>query len=115
MTNVIEKLRELSGTEGVNWDENREEIAAIIEAYKPEGYTIEHVHFEFEEGGRWYNIETDVFKIEQNGEVAYFKLWREVPATEFQDFMDLAYGFYEVVPQGFTVIKYLPKEGLLID
>jgi hypothetical protein len=110
MTNVIEKLRELSGTEGVNWDEAREEIDNIIGAYKPEGYTVEHVHHDFEEGGRWHNIETDVYKVEQNGEVAYFELWREVPATEFQEFMDLAYGFYEVVPKEVTVIKYVPKE-----
>lgn len=106
MTNVIEKLRELSGTEGENWDEAREKIDSIINAYKPEGYTVKHVHH-----GRWHNIETDVYKVEQNGEVAYFELRREVPASEFQEIMDFAFGFYEVVPQEVTVIKYVPKEG----
>ena len=109
MTNVIEKLRELSGTEGVNRDENREKIEEIIEAYRPKGYTVEHVHHEFEEGGRWNNIEADVYKVEQNGEVAYFELWREVPATEMQAGMDLSYGFYEVVPKEVTIIKYVHR------
>jgi hypothetical protein len=109
MTNVIEKLRELSGTEGVNWDDAYEEIDSIIDAYKPKGYTVYRVYHEFEEGGRWYNIETDVYKVEQNGEVAYFELWREVPASEIQEGMDLSYGFYEVVPSEVTVIRYLRK------
>ena len=111
MTNVIEKLRELSGTEGENWDDTYELIDSIIYPFKPEGYTVKCVHHDFEEGGRWYNIESNVYRVEQNGEVAYFELWREVPATEIQEGMDLSYGFYEVVPQEVTVIKYVPKEG----
>jgi len=109
MKNVIEILRKLDGVEDVNYNKDYEEIENIIEAYKPEGYTVENVHHEFQDGGRWTNIETDVYKIEQNGEVAYFELWREVPATELQDGMDLSWGFCEVVPKEVTVIKYVLK------
>jgi hypothetical protein len=109
MTNVIEKLRELSGTEGENWDEAYKQIDSIIGTYNPKGYTVDHVLSDFEEGGRWYNIKTDVYKVEQNGEVAYFELWREVPASEIQEGMDLSYGFYEVVPREVTVIRYFRK------
>jgi hypothetical protein len=110
MTNVIEKLRELNGTEGRVWDAPYKLIDSIIDPIKSEGYTVEHVYRDFEEGGRWTNIETDVYRIEQqNGEVAYFELWCEVPASEMQEGMDLSYGFYEVVPKEVITIRYLRK------
>jgi hypothetical protein len=110
MTNVIEKLRELNGTEGRKWDDNYEFIDSIIDPIKPEGYTVERVYHEFEKGGRWHNVVTDVYKIEQqDGQVAYFELWKEVPASELQEGMDLSYGFYEVVPKEVISIYYLRK------
>ncbi|MBX6360525.1 MAG: hypothetical protein IRZ03_10660 [Acidobacterium ailaaui] len=111
MKNVIEILRKHNGAEGENYDEVRKEIESIIDVYKPEGYTVEEVHSEFEEGGRWTNVSTKVYKIEQNGEVAYFELWREVPASEIQEGMDLSWGFNEVVPKEVTVIQYVHKEA----
>ncbi|MGG3987446.1 hypothetical protein [Bacillus smithii] len=98
MKNVIEILRKLDGVEDVNYNKDYEEIENIIEAYKPEGYSIENVHNEFQDGGRWTNIESNV-------------LWREVPATELQDGMDLSWGFYEVIPKEVTVIKYVLKNN----
>jgi hypothetical protein len=109
MTNVIEQLRKLDGTEGVNWDDVYEEIDSLLSPHKTDNYTVKTVYHDFEEGGRWHNIETDVYKVEQNGEVAYFELWREVPASEMQEGMDLSWGFYEVVPKEVTVIRYLRK------
>jgi hypothetical protein len=110
MTNVIEKLRELNGTEGRKWDDTYELIDSIIDPIKPEGYTVERVYHDFEEGGRWHNVVTDVYKIEQqDGQIAYFELWREVPASELQEGMDLSYGFYEVVPKEVISIQYLRK------
>jgi len=110
MTNVIEKLRELSGIEGSVRDDEFDLLDDILMSFRPsQDYTVECVNHDFEEGGRWHNIESNVFKIEQNGEVAYFELWREVPATEFQEFMDFAFGFYEVVPKEVITIRYLRK------
>jgi hypothetical protein len=109
MKNVIETLRELDGKEGGIWDDDYDTIDMILDTYNPKGYTVKTVYHDFEEGGRWHNIETDVYKVEQNGEVAYFELWREVPASEMQEGMDLSYGFYEVVPKEVTVIRYLRK------
>lgn len=114
MTNVIKKLRELSGIVGLVRDDEFDLLDDILNPFRsPQDYTVERVDSDFEEGGRWYNIESNVYKVEQNGEVAYFELQREVPATEFQEGMDLSYGFYEVVPQEVTVIKYVPKRGLI--
>jgi hypothetical protein len=109
MKNVIETLRELDGKEGGIWDDDYDTIDTILDTYNPKGYTVKTVYHDFEEGGRWYNIKTDVYKVEQNGEVAYFELWREVPASELQEGMDLSWGFYEVVPREVTVIRYLRK------
>jgi hypothetical protein len=111
MTNVIEKLRELSGIEGSVRDDEFDLLDAILIPFRPpQDYTVECVDRDFEEGGRWHNVESNVFKVEQNGEVAYFELWREVPATELQEGMDFAFGFYEVEPKEVTVIQYVRKE-----
>ena len=110
MTNVIEKLRELSGIEGSVCDDEFDLLDAILIPFRqPQDYTVECVDSDFEEGGRWHNVESNVFKVEQNGEVAYFELWREVPATELQEGMDFAFGFYEVVPKEVISIRYLRK------
>lgn len=107
MENVIEKLRNLIGEEyeGEAWDETHEEVDAILTC-KPEGYTSEHVSTTFEDGGRWTNWETDVYRVEQCGRVAHFSVCREVPATECQDGGDFAVNITEVVPQEVTVIQY---------
>ncbi|WP_404303544.1 hypothetical protein [Paenibacillus sp. DP01] len=68
MGNVIEKLRELIGNEyeGEAWDETHEEVDAILDRYKPVGYTSERVDSSFEDGGRWTNYQTDVYRITQD-------------------------------------------------
>jgi hypothetical protein len=108
MSNAIEKLRELNGVEGRTWDETYEKIDDLLCPYNAE-YTSTVVHKEFEEGGRWYNIEEEVYRISENDEVAYFELWQHVPASETQEGMDLSYGFYEVVPEEVVAIKYVAK------
>lgn len=108
MTKVIEMLRGLNGTEGENWDEKRETIDSLLNPYKKD-HTSKVVHSEFEEGGRWYNVETNVYEVKEGEEVAYFEFWNEVPASEVQEGMDLSYGFYEVEPKEVTVIKYVAK------
>ncbi|MDR9852942.1 hypothetical protein RJP21_04925 [Paenibacillus sp. VCA1] len=109
-TNVIEKLRELigDGYEGEAWDEVHEDVDAILGVYKPKGYSVKRVDEEFEDGGRWSNYKTTVYRVEQDGQVAHFSVWREEPATEMQDGMDLALQINEVVPEEVTVIKYVP-------
>jgi hypothetical protein len=107
---VIEKLRELVGAEyeGEAWDEIHEEVDSILDAYKPAGYASKHVSESCEDGGRWTNYKTDVYRVEQDGKVAHFSVWREVPATEMQDGGDFAVTITEVVPREVTAIKYVP-------
>ncbi|MEC0328734.1 hypothetical protein P4H42_03735 [Paenibacillus macerans] len=111
MQNVIEKLRDLigDGYKGEAWDETHEEVDAFLDAYKPEGYSVKCVEETFEDGGRWSNYKTSVYRVEQSdGKVAHFSIWREVPATEMQDGMDLELQIEEVVPKEVTVIEYVP-------
>lgn len=43
------------------------------------------VHEEFEEGGRWTNYETKVYRHWHNSELIFVKIIKEVPATESQE------------------------------
>lgn len=106
---VIEKIRELIGDEyeGQAWDEVHEEVDAILDTYNPRGYSVECVDEEFEEGGRWTNYKTNIYRVEQDGQVAHFSIWREVPATECQDGGDFMVAIEEVVPEEVTVIRYV--------
>jgi len=69
----------------------------------------EVVFEEFEEGGRWSNYLTKVYKIEEDGTVAFFMVVEEVPATESQDGMECDFQFFEVEPYEVTVTKYRTK------
>lgn len=109
MNNVINKLRELDGSEGYEWSDIREEIDEILDIYNPEGYTVKKVYSGFEEGGRWYNVESTVYQVEQNGETVFFEFVTDVPASEVQEGMDLSWSFYEVEPKEVIVIKYVAK------
>ncbi|WP_068616517.1 hypothetical protein [Paenibacillus tuaregi] len=110
MENVIAKLRELIGDEyeGQAWDETHEAVDVILGAYKPEGYAVGCVDEEFEDGGRWTNFKTNVYRVEQpDGQVSHFRICREVPATECQEGGDFCVSIDEVVPEEVTVIKYI--------
>ncbi len=106
---IIEKLRELCGGNG-HIDETFHEIDGILDAYKPNGYTAKDIKTEFDEGGRWSNWKTTIYKVTEGDDEAYFSFDREVPATECQEGMDLSYSFYEVVPQEVTIIQYVAKK-----
>jgi hypothetical protein len=109
MENVIEKLRELigEGYEGEAWDETHEEVDALLDIRR-KGYTSENVESTFEDGGRWTNYKTDVYRVTQDGgEVAYFQIGREVPATEMQDGMDFSVTIDEVVPKEVVRVEYV--------
>lgn len=112
MSNVIEKLRELEAkVDAKSWplvgDENWREIDDILDAYKPEGYTIEEVFVGHGEGGRWTTTVEIAYKITQDdGNVAHFRLYREEPATEMQEGGNFTFGFCEVVPRPVTVVQY---------
>ena len=43
------------------------------------------VHEEFEEGGRWSNYETKVYRHWHNSEFVYVSIHKEVPASETQE------------------------------
>ena len=68
------------------------------------------VHTEFEDGGRWSNYKTTVYELTaDDGEKAYFQVWKEVPATEMQEGCDFTTSVSEVVPYDVTVTKYRKK------
>ncbi|MFL1672162.1 hypothetical protein [Paenibacillus dendritiformis] len=117
---VIAQLREIvaeidaSIYVGSIGDKNWEKIDGIIDEYEPQGYTMTCVDTRFEEGGRWANEEIDVYKItEDNGDVAYFEIRREVPATEMQDGGSFSFWIDEVEPRQVTITKYFPKEAVV--
>lgn len=111
MTNIIEELRKYNGLDGSEKDNKFEEIDDLLWSgrSKSSKYKAEEVHEEFEEGGRWSNHRTRVYKVEQDGETAYFELYDEVPATEMQDGQDCSWSFCEVEPKEVTVIQYVAK------
>jgi hypothetical protein len=119
MSSVIELLRKYVGKQGEVWDEAYEEIDVALDGYMSgkDGilpYQVAKVDEEFEDGGRWSNYRTTVHKVEEeSGAVAYFSLWRELPATEIQDGGDFSYELEEVVPREVTVTRYVskPKEA----
>lgn len=99
---AITTLRKHLGNQGEVWDEAYELIGDILD-------DCEQVDDSYEDGGRWTNYSTAVYRVTESEEVAYFSLWREVPATESQDGGDFSYELSEVVPQEVTVIKYVEK------
>ncbi|WP_337102370.1 hypothetical protein [Paenibacillus sp. YIM B09110] len=108
---AITLLRKHVGRQGEVWDAAYEEIDVAFDGYC-EGveYSVEQVDEEYEDGGRWTNYRTKVYRVEEAGEVAYFSLWRELPATEMQDGGDFSYELTEVVPKEVTVIQYVTKK-----
>lgn len=120
MSGVIELLRKFVGNQGEVWDEAYEDIDVAFDGYLNgrDGiapYSSSKVDETFEDGGRWTNYRTTVWKIEEeSGSVAYFSLWRELPATEIQDGGDFSYELDEVVPREVTVTRYVtkPKEAV---
>ena len=114
MGKFIEKLRELNGWDSSehNYEYNELIQDELMDAWDTEGYTVEQVHEEFEDGGRWTNYRTRVYKVteyDNNGEideVAYFSVWQEEPATEMQWGGDFSLTFSEVKPVEKTVIVY---------
>jgi hypothetical protein len=101
---MIEELRKLDGYDSTyeSWSDIPAPIQELLDCY-------ESVHSELEEGGRWSNYKTNVYKVEENGETAYFSVWREVPATVYQEGGDFGIGMDEVVPKEVTTIKYITK------
>jgi hypothetical protein len=103
----IQRLREIGVLEGSisyyssdnDFREKVEEVEYILEG----GSVVER---EFEEGGRWSNYETTIFKLTEGDEVAYFRTYQERPATESQDGMDLWFSFDEVEPYEVTITKF---------
>jgi hypothetical protein len=106
---IIENLRSFHGANGLQ-DDIYHEIDDILGAYKPDGYSIEEIETGFEEGGRWSNWKTVIYKVTENGAEAYFSFGQEIPASECQDGMDLSYDFVEVIPKEVTVIQYVVKK-----
>ncbi|UNL92808.1 hypothetical protein CPY53_04205 [Paenibacillus polymyxa] len=114
MENVIEKLRAIEARldasiyTGNVGDENWREIDDILDAYKPEDYTVECVATEYGEGGRWTTTEEVTYKVTQaDGKVAHFLVNRERPATEMQEGGDFTFEFAEVIPQEVTITRYV--------
>ena len=103
-TNYIEQLRKYDGFSDYTDNEKVREIDDLL--YDSDAREVDN---SFQDGGRWSNYETTVFKVQEHGEVAYFKEVREVPATEMQEGGYFTYFFTEVVPKEVTVVKYVDK------
>jgi hypothetical protein len=102
----IAELRELGNFDG-SWSyySERDERLDVLEGLD----SCKVVYKEFEDYGRWSNYVTKVYKVEEDGEVAYFEYGREIPATESQDGMDCSFHFKEVVPKEITETIYVSK------
>lgn len=103
----IAELRKMAGTSGY-WgcfapEKDREIYEAIECTLDCEGVQVSS---DFEEGGRWSNYETKVYRFKEGEEVAFFELMREVPATESQDGGDHTFEFYEVKPKEVKITRY---------
>lgn len=101
---MIEELRKLDGYDSTyeSWRDIPELIVDLLDCHDP-------IKTKYDEGGRWSNYETNVYKIEETGEVAYFSVCREVPATESQEGGEFTIELDEVVPKEVTVIEYVAK------
>lgn len=62
------------------------------------------VYKKFEEGGRWSNYETNVYKITDD---LYIEVYEEVPATEMQAGGYFSVSISKVKPQEKVVIEYV--------
>lgn len=98
----ITRLRELSGYEGDTSSDEYDEIEDLLYY----GDNAEQVDSMFEDGGRWSNYETTVYRVTEGDQYAYFSLFREVPATEMQDYGENYIELHEVVPHKVVVTKY---------
>lgn len=97
--NYITYFRGLDGEDGHHgetWDEEYELLRSVGQ----------QVHEEITGTSRWSYSQETVFKVEHEGEVAYFKVLEEVGATEMQDGYD-DYFMYEVEPVEVLAIKYV--------
>lgn len=105
----IQKLRELGDCDGTtsyySERDERLETLELLDCYNA-------IQTEFEDYGRWSNYKTEIFKIEENGEVAYFEFGMEKPATEMQEGQDCSWHFKEVFPKEVTTIIYVGKDEL---
>lgn len=66
------------------------------------------VHSEYEDGGRWSNYETKVYRFWHNSEFVYVQVSKEVPATEMQEGGDFGDPYIEqVYPKEVTTTIYV--------
>ncbi|MRD36478.1 hypothetical protein GH882_10990 [Bacillus thuringiensis] len=90
-----------------DWEKEVSELSADEQAEVLETNGNE-VHSEYEDGGRWSNYETKVYRFWHNSEFVYFQVSKEVPATEMQDggdFGDPEIG--QVYPKEVTTTIYV--------
>lgn len=104
---LIQKIRKMIEVHERSIYINRmEDVASCIESHWRNN-TMELVHSDtVDEGERWTIKEISVYKIEENGEVAYFQVGKSVGRTECQSSGGVA--VEEVVPK--VEIVYVPKK-----
>lgn len=110
--NVVEQLKAI-GTISVTKSyysslsaELEEKIDTVNEIIEVHGV---EVFSEFEDGGRWSNYETSVYEVTDGKQVGYFRILKEVPATEMQEGGDFLWEFDEVEPFEVTTTQYRRK------
>jgi len=101
---IIAKPRNWHNTEGWVGSDDFDDILDLLDK-------CEKVDESYDEGGRWSNYRNTVYQITERGQVAYFKLWEEVPASEMQEGGDFMFGLYQVMPVEVTVIQWKPVKN----
>ncbi|PGA34009.1 hypothetical protein [Bacillus wiedmannii] len=85
MLSVVEYETEKAfGKTKEEWEKEVSELSADEQVDILENNGNE-VHSEYEDGGRWSNYQTTVYRFWHNSEFVYFQVSKEVPATEMQD------------------------------
>lgn len=106
----IKTLRELGDCSGSTGGAYSSKCGQLETLELLDGYNA--FKTEFEDYGRWSNYKTEYFKLEEDGEVAYFEYGMERPATEMQEGQDCSWHFKEVFPKEIKTIIYVGKDEL---
>lgn len=79
-----------------------EDIIEVVEESR-EGSIVEE---EFNEGGRWTNYKKTTYRFSMSGEGVYYRVIKEIPATEMQEGSEGDPGIERVYPHKIETVVY---------
>lgn len=101
---TFEEFMTVDGFDGREGDDINEDFESIEDALYDAGAV--EVHRDFEDGSRWHNVETRVYRIDAAGEERFYAMTRDVPATEMQEGGEFAWAFGRVFQKQKVVTVY---------